>query len=232
METKKKHCNGIGKAYGFQGCGNEFYKRTFGLCDSCLYDWYTNTEMGKITFAKAKQSLQSKKKTEQRKADAVQRKKLDGIAGLKKDFEKEMNSIARLIDKGSGCISCNGDTTPQAGHYHSVQSNGSIRYNLHNLHLQDYNCNCAKGANTHKYDLGLIERYGKDYWEYVKFDIVALTPILKMTTYQYEEKIAVARQIVKGLQSNEILFSPQQRMMLRDKFNTKIGLYPTYFCTK
>ena len=173
----------------------------------------------------AKEVTQKNKNKIRIKEKKELKEKYNGIPEYKKLLETEINRICCLIDKSSGCISCNGQTTPQAGHYHSVHSNGSIRYNLDNLHLQDYGCNCEKGANIHKYDLGLIKRYGKEYWEYVKFDIVSKFPLLKMAVFEYKEKISLARQVVKHLKLENKTYSAIERLELRKEYNEFLGIY-------
>jgi len=154
-----------------------------------------------------------------------QRESIVGIPELKKLLEAQINTICREIDKGSGCISCGGHTTPQSGHYHTVQSNGSIRFNLFNVHLQDFNCNCAKGGNLHNYDLGLIKMYGKEYWEYVKFELPKLYPVLKLNKPELLEAIPKARELVKRLKKANITHSSEQRIRLREEYNKFIGIY-------
>lgn len=153
------------------------------------------------------------------------KEKIKTLSDWQKELEKEINKIAVLIDIGNGCISCNGSKSPQGGHYHSVKANGSIRFNLDNIHLQDYYCNVEKSANLHQYDLGLINRYGKEYWEYVKFDIVRLFPLLKMAKNEYQDKINIARQIVKELKSVNLTYSAKVRLELRKEYNNRIGVY-------
>lgn len=184
----------------------------------------------KVKYAMQVVSKQKEKQVKDKKQSWNKEKleikeKLKTLTDWQKDLEKPINKICCLIDFGSGCISCNGKTTPQAGHFHTVKSNPSIRFNLDNLHLQDYNCNCAKGGNIQKYDIGLIERYGKEYWEYVKFDIVAKFPLLKMHKNEYQEKISIANGIVKWLQLQNKTYNTQERIELRNKFNNQIGLY-------
>jgi len=176
-----------------------------------------------IEHAKKKTKKQSQKDWSKEKKELKQ--KLMTLTDWQKLLEKEINHIARLIDFGSGCISCGGHTTPSGGHYHSVKSNGSIRFNLDNIHLQDYHCNVEKSANLHNYDLGLIDRYGKEYWEYVKFDIVRLFPLLKMAKNDYSQKIKTARSIVKHLKLENKTYNTTERLELRKKFNAMIGIY-------
>lgn len=170
-----------------------------------------------------------KAKKEQRVLNTLERQKLKkaltGLPELKKLLETQINGIVRLLDKDSGCISCGGHTTPQAGHYHSVGSTPALRFNLLNNYLQDYNCNCAKGGNIHQYDLGLIKTYGKEHWEMVKFELPLKYPVLKMNIPELEEAIFKARQITKTLKDANITYSSQQRIRLRYEYNEFIGIY-------
>lgn len=176
-----------------------------------------------IEYAK----INSEKK--QREIKRLEKQKLQkgvtGLPELKKLLETQINAICRLLDKDVPCISCDGLTTPQAGHYHSVQKNGSIRFNLFNVHVQDYNCNCAKGGNQHAYDLGLIKMYGKEYWEMVKFELPLKYPVLKLTKPEIEEAINKAREILKNLKKANITYSTAQRIRLREEYNKAIGIY-------
>lgn len=153
------------------------------------------------------------------------KKALTGLPELKKLLEAQINTICRELDKGSGCISCGGHTTPQAGHYFSKGSTPSLRYNLFNVHLQDFNCNCAKGGNIHQYDLGLIKMYGKEYWEYVKFELPIKYPVLKLTLPEVEEAIFKAKELLKTMRKANITYSVEQRKRLRHEYNEYIGIY-------
>lgn len=196
-------------------CGKSFVPKQFNQ-QACNYS---------CAIAVAKIKTAAKVKKENALEKSILKEKLRDIPELKKELEKEINAICRLIDLKSGCISCGGHTTPSGGHYHSVGANGSIRFNLDNIHLQDYGCNGEKGGNIHKYDLGLIERYGKDYWEYVKFDLVAKYPVLKMAKFEYDEKISIARGIVKWLKLQNKTYDSKERISLREKYNCEIGIY-------
>lgn len=165
------------------------------------------------------------KAKQQRAKDKKTRESLKTLSEWQKDLEQEINKIARLIDKGSGCISCGGHTTPAGGHYASVKANGSIRFNLDNIHLQDFSCNNWKSANIINYDLGLIERYGKEYWEYVKFELPQKYPILKLKAFEYKSIIAEARKIVRELEKLDLQYTPKIRLELRKKYNERLGMY-------
>lgn len=147
-----------------------------------------------------------------------------------KKLEKEINPIARLIDYGLSCISCGNYGKPQAGHYHTVKSDGAIRFNLHNIHIQDYHCNVQKSANIIGYDEGLILQYGRVYWEYVKFDIKRIYPVLKLSIPEIKEKIELAREIKKTLEkSTNRERTPEERIILRDEINLQLGMYNIRF---
>lgn len=174
-------------------------------------------------FVKAEKEKQRVKQWQKEKKVIEAKNKT--LSDWQKELQKEINTIVRLIDKGSGCISCGGQTTPAGGHYHSTGSNRSITFHLDNIHLQDFNCNNWKSANLHKYDLGIIERYGNDYWNYIKFYIPRLFPLLKMAKNDYSEKIKIARQIVKELQKADLTYSANVRLELRKKYNERLGIY-------
>lgn len=169
--------------------------------------------------------VKSKKEKKAKEDRAKLKDNLTGIPELKKTLETLINSICRELDKGMGCISCGGHSTPQAGHYHTVQAFGSIRFNLHNIHLQDYNCNCAKGGNIHNYDLGLIKMYGKEYWEYVKFELPLKYSILQPKKFELIEYISKAKELLKSLKNAKIEYSMNQRLRLRTEYNKFIGIY-------
>jgi len=167
------------------------------------------------------------KKLEAKKIDVKVKEMKDGLKGLKeykKDLEVEINTIVRLIDKGCDCISCNSKGN-SAGHFHSVAANGSIRYNLHNLHLQEYSCNGEKGGNVIKYGAGLIYVYGKEYKEYVEYDLVRLYPEIKLSLHEIKEAIKKARNVVKILKVEDKEYSPKERLQKRNFFNKVIGIY-------
>lgn len=205
-------------------CGNAFVPKFSSFEKSCQND-DCRVSYSLSVLAKQKTEKQKKIAREWKEEKKVIKEKIMTLSDWQKLLEKPINKICCLIDFGSTCISCNGKTTPQAGHYHTVGSNKSIRFNLDNLHLQDYHCNCEKSGNIHQYDLGLIKRYGKEYWEYVKFDIVGKYPLLKIPKEEYQHKISIANSIVKWLQLQNKNYSPIERLQLRKKYNKEIGIY-------
>ena len=169
--------------------------------------------------------LKSKKEAKEwRDKKAVMKEKLMNLSNWKKLLEKQVNTICRLIDKDCKCISCNGKGN-QAGHFHSVQSNESIRFNLHNLHVQEFNCNVERGGNVLAYSSGLINTFGNNYQEYCMFTIVKDYPLIKLDKNDIISAIELAKQSIKELKEANKTYSPELRVKLRDYYNHKIGIY-------
>lgn len=143
---------------------------------------------------------------------------------LEKRLEREVNAICRLIDKGCACISCSFPGN-SAGHRHSVGSNPSLRYNLHNIHIQEQACNINGAGNLSKYDQGLEKIYGDDYKEYVVFEIVRLYPALHLSQPELKEAIVKARKAKNELLIKNKEYSPSERRLLRNHYNQQIGIY-------
>ena len=194
----------------------KIYEPTKPLQQVCSYE---------CAIAKAKAEREKKEAKEWNKRKKELKEKLKTLSDWKKDLEKEINAIVKLIDKGMTCISCGGSGKEQAGHYHSVGSNDSIRFHLDNIHLQDYHCNVEKGSNIIGYDLGLIDVYGKEYWEYVKFNLVKLFPICKFTVEDLRIAIREARAIKRELIKGDMIYPAKVRLRLRTELNKRIRLY-------
>lgn len=153
------------------------------------------------------------------------KEKLKSLEDWKSDLQDEINKTARLIDRGWGCISCNSMSTPQAGHLHSKKSNPAIRYNLHNLWTQDTHCNSWKSGNELKYLAGIREHFGKEYMEFIQFDIVRLYPVLKLTIDEIKDKLKIVRAENRKLEKHTEKFTIEQRKGLRTFYNQVFGMY-------
>lgn len=148
---------------------------------------------------------------------------LKTMSFYEKKLQNEVNTIARLIDYGQTCISCNKNGKPQAGHRHSIGANKTIRFNLHNLHFQDYRCNVELSGNPDNYDKGLTEKYGQQYQEYVNQTLVCDYPVLKWSKDELIEATAKARKIIRDYQHK--ILEAKERIEIRTKFNKEIGIY-------
>lgn len=169
--------------------------------------------------------LQAKK---QKKDNQVWKK--EGLEKLKKKAEWEnelqslINHIARLIDHNQPCIATGATTGKRnGGHRYSVGSNSTIRFNLHNIHIQSEHSNSWKGGDNDRFDLGLIRVYGSDYCDFVRS--LNQTPPINLTVETLKDKIIIARLIVKELKELGNTYKPKERTDLRNEYNQRLGIY-------
>lgn len=197
-------------------CGDDFMPYT--TIDKRCFDC-TISKVQKDNQRKRDKALKEfKKETRNMKSNIKTHSK------WQKELERPVNTISRLIDAGLTCISCPGKGT-QAGHYHSKGANNSIRFNLHNLHIQEYNCNVGRGSNRTGYNRGLVDRYGESYQEFVEYDLVRKYPKIKLSIPELQECIARAKRIVKELKEIGATYTAEERYWLREKYNAEIGIY-------
>ena len=230
MKDKPKKvilCKSIGKAQGFKSCGKvmtEFEKREFGLCGSCRYEFYMKDERGKIEFAKRKIKVTS---VREKAFKSDLRQKLKTNADYVAELQKEVNTIVRLIDKGTQCISTLKPLNDKydAGHFYSCGSNPSLRFNLHNIHAQSVYANQYLSGDQMNYLNGLETIYGAEYKNMV-IGLKQKYPILKLNVDELKEKIIIAKEIVKELKTiNRVPYSRLDRYAMRMEFNKKLGIY-------
>ena len=233
MLQKNKKCKGIGKAFGFEGCGNLTLNRKFGLCMNCYPDFILNDERGKIIMQKsmitAKKTVnkeQIKKQNEERQKTKIELMSPDKYRA--EHLQPIINEIARIIDFGQSCIATGNYGKMNGGHYVSVGANRTTALNLHNIHIQSFESNHHKSGDPIKYRLGLIERYGNDYFEYVQY--IQQHKALHLTK---GDMIAIALKaafIRNELKRNEEQKTPYERIELRNQINLRLGIYDPQFC--
>ena len=187
--------------------------------------WLLETEAGKAEVAKKIEKAKKQVAKVERKDDAQKKTDLKTLAEWKKDLQTEINAICLLIDYGHGCISCGGIHRLQAGHCHSVKSSEVLRYNLHNLWVQNHYCNVELSGNLLKYLEGLNNLLGEQYKNYVQMDIVRMYPSLHLRIDDVRDAIYKARAIKKHLQKNKQTYTTEQRRQMRIDFNQEIGIY-------
>ena len=170
IKHKQKICKGTGRAKERKGCGDKFFKRTYGLCQKCYKDWLLNTESGSKQIERV--SIKVKKDAKVQKQKEI-RKQKDSIMSndqyRKKYIQPRINELIRIIDFGQNCIATNRDYGQmQAGHYFSTGSNRTLTYHPHNIFLQSAESNNHKGGDDKNYRLGLIETFGIEYTEWIE----------------------------------------------------------------
>jgi len=147
------------------------------------------------------------------------------LSDFKADLQKEINLIVRLLDKGHPCI-CNPNKRIKlitAGHYFSVGANETLRFNLLNIWGQDFDSNGAKGGEPLQFKQGLISLYGNDFFE--KIEALKSIKLIDLNISDIQDKISIARSIVKWIQLQDRKFTTSERLELRIKFNEQLSIY-------
>lgn len=159
-----------------------------------------------------------------RKADL--KEQLKTLSEYAKDLQKEVNTIVRLIDKGTQCISTLKTLNDKydAGHFYSVGGNPALRFHLDNIHAQSVYANQYLSGDQMNYLNGLSDVYGIDYKDYV-ISLKSTYKVLKLNVNEIKEKISISRGIIKWLKLQERKFTIAERIELRKKFNNDIGIY-------
>lgn len=233
MEIKAKKCKGINKAIGFKSCGKLTLHRKFGLCMSCYPDFILNDERGKIILQKSILTGKSnvKKEHSRQQRDNDQKTKIDLMSADKyrsKYLQPIINEIARIIDYGQSCIATGNFGKMNGGHYISVGANRTTALNLHNIHIQSFESNHHKSGDPVRYRLGVIERYGNDYFEYLEF--IQRHKALHLTKGDMIEILLKATVIRNDIKQDLQTKNPFERIELRNKINIELGIYEPEFC--
>jgi hypothetical protein len=186
--------------------------------------WILTSDAGKHQAARALITAKKIIKKEQSKKGKDLKESIKTLSDWKKELQQLVNLIARLIDFGQPCIATKAvKGKMNGGHFHSVGSNPTIRFNLHNIHIQSEHSNSFKGGDTLRYIEGLKKIYGVDYFDFVN-ELSQIEP-LKPTIEEIKEAIKVAKGIVKELKMKECIYDADTRIELRNLYNTKIGFY-------
>lgn len=87
-----------------------------------------------------------------------------------KELQTAFNQWVRLRDAGRACISCGRHHQGQwhAGHYRSVGSEPSLRFEPDNVHLQCAPCNTHLSGNLIPYRANLIKKIGLERVEWLE----------------------------------------------------------------
>lgn len=140
-------------------------------------------------------------------------------------LQDEINKLSKMIDKRHGyltCIDCDKDMKlTHAAHFHNVQGNENLRYNLHNLHSARAHCNQYSSEHKVGYRKGLEERYGKEYRDFVEFEIRQKYPTIQLSTKEVQESLKTVRAIIRNFESYKFKDAIHERGM----FNKLINIY-------
>lgn len=185
----------------------------------------TNTVCSTKCAIEYSKEMQKKKSEKEWKAEkAVLKDKTKTISEWKKDLQKEINAIVREIDKGHPCIATGTmEGKRNAGHYISIGSNDTLRFHLENIWNQSEHSNTWKSGDTLRYQEGIVKLYGKEYL-YRLNALKSISPI-KLTSEEISYKISIARGIIKWLKLQDRIFTSDERLELRKRFNDELGIY-------
>jgi len=215
------------------------FKPKLYQCKECKEKYVKRNSTQKVCSWKcailyAEKDTKKKQREEQRKWNVKKAEILDKLKSKsdhEADLQRIINKIARLIDRGSNCMMCDKELVTQGKsfrengcHYHSRGANPTLRFNLFNIWIGCHSCNGEKGGNITGYDTELIKLYGKEKWEYIKFDLVRETKPLHLTIDEIKEAKVKAMKIRNDLIELDQVFTPANRWLLRAKYNKIIGI--------
>jgi len=170
-----------------------------------------------------KAELELKQKASKKKFKAMEQRVKAPIR--KKDLQKDINKLARLIDAKFNykCIDCGKEYGKQvdAAHLHNSQGNENIRFNLHNLHSAKSDCNQYSSEHKVGYRIGIEKRYSKEYLHYIDFELPLKYKYIGLLDNEVVEKLKIVRKLIRTFDT----FKLKDGKQARDLFNTLIGIY-------
>lgn len=139
-------------------------------------------------------------------------------------LQKLINQIARTIDTKFPCISSNRTTGQMhGGHMYSVGAYPEIRFNLLNIWKQSAMDNTYKSGNINDYRSNLESIFGK---ENEVFGLTEKIKPLKLSVYELQDKIKIAKDIIKEQNKGEhIAVGQQDRITIRKYLNKRLDIY-------
>ena len=144
----------------------------------------------------------------------------------KKQLQELVQLIARLIDKDVHCIDCERSEAHRwdGGHYKSKGAHKSISLNLHNIFMQNGWCNNQGSSSEEQFLKGIKKMYGNEYGEFV--DWLALKySYIGLKAHEYPEIITEALKIARELKKTDSVYTPKQRIELREECNNRLNIY-------
>lgn len=212
-----------------KNCKDKFVAKWFNqkMCmakDECIKafsNWVSEQNKKKIDKAMKKEKQAEDEKWKGVKVVVYEKEN-------KEVLQNEINKLSKLIDARywlTECIDCGGYLDKEknqidACHLISRKKNGTLRYNLHNLHSGHNYCNVYNESHESNYKKGLIKRYGKGYLK-----MVELLPIkykeIHLSSAELVEKIKLVRKVIRTFPTYQLTDS----MSARTLFNNLIGIY-------
>ena len=206
-QQKSKKCIECGKSF------NQYNSLVKVCSNSCA-----------ISYAKKQSKKQADKDWKAQKK--VLKEKLKTKSDYEKELQKEVNTLVRIIDKGCVCISSLKPLNDKfdAGHFYSVGSNPSLRFNLFNIYAQSVYSNQYLSGDQINFLSGLEQLYSKEHKEYV-LSLKSRYKLIKLSIDDLKEKITIARKLVKELKEIDGTYNAFDRLKLRKIINDALGVY-------
>lgn len=146
----------------------------------------------------------------------------------KKKLQDNINKLARMVDerfKLDTCIDCGKPFGKQkdGGHFNSVGSNPTLRFNLHNIHTQKSDCNQngLGGGRRLEYYRGLAERYNQEYADYVDTGLQIKYKYLGLSEQDIYDKYILTNKLIRDFNT----FAMKDPRQGRELLNKLIGIY-------
>lgn len=185
----------------------------------------------KCAIIHSKNLKQQKEQKEWNQQKAVIKENIKSLSDYAKELQKEINTIVRLIDKGTQCISTLKPLNKKfdAGHFYSVGSNPALRFNLDNIHAQSVYANQYLSGDQMNYLNGLKKVYG-EFYQCLVIDLKSKYKMIKLSKDDYKEKIIIAKKIIEELHYDRLkfgytIFKNSTRLYLRKEYNNRLGIY-------
>lgn len=225
IQHKEKPCKSIGRSKGFEGCGELTLFRKYGLCNICYKKWLLSTEEGKEVLNNAIITGKKKAEQEQKKLNRKEREKL---IDYRRKLQTKVQEIVRLIDIGLPCLARGYHASQyHAGHLFSRGSNSSMALNIHNIHRQGAQSNHFQNDDGLLRE-GLVKEYGQEYFDFISE--LRRTPQLHYSNEQYKDFFKKASEIALKLKREGNTFNLKERIDIRNKVNSDLGIYTEEFC--
>ena len=168
----------------------------------------------------------TKQKKDWRKKKSEIKEKLKTHSDWLNELQKEINTIVRLIDKGTFCHSTELKLNDKydAGHVYTTKACPEIRFNLFNIYAQSVYANRYLSGDLSNYLKTIEKVFGKEHREYIEH-LKGFYSHINYKNIDIKEKISITKAIIKDLRLSNEIYSNEERLNLRYKFNNIIGIY-------
>jgi hypothetical protein len=151
--------------------------------------------MEKLSKIKKKQKLDDQIRWKEKKES------LKTLQDYLQEYQTLVNTFVRLRDRNKKCISCNKPLKAKfdAGHFFSVGSYPSVRFDLKNIHGQCVHCNQHLRGNVHEYRKNITKRISESDLE--ELELKSQTPAHFMK-HEIIEMIEEIKKRIKEIRLN------------------------------